>query len=110
VLILLDNALRHSQAPSPIDVSLSQINDQAVITVADQGEGIAPEHLPHLFERFYRVDTNRSRTAGGSGLGLAIARAIAERCDGEIRVESVLGSGTTFTVTLPITTPGAPVR
>jgi signal transduction histidine kinase len=110
VLILLDNALRHSQAPSPIDVSLSQINDQAVMTVTDQGEGIAPEHLPHLFERFYRVDTNRSRSAGGSGLGLAIARAIAERCDGEIRVESVLGSGTTFTVTLPITTPGAPVR
>lgn len=110
VLILLDNALRHSQAPSEIAVSLITSGDRDVLTVADQGEGIAPEHLPHLFDRFYRADTARSRAAGGSGLGLAIARAIVERCGGEIRVESAVDAGTTFTITLPVTTPGAPVR
>jgi signal transduction histidine kinase len=110
LLILIDNAIRHSQAPTPIDVTLAAANGHVRISVADQGEGISPEHLPLLFERFYRVDTARSRASGGSGLGLPIAKAIVERFNGTIRVESTPGVGTTFTVELPITPPASPVR
>lgn len=73
-----------------------------VITVADTGEGIAAEHLPHLFERFYRVDPARGRTQGGSGIGLAIAKALVEAHDGLITVRSSgAGTGTVFTIELP---------
>ena len=110
VLILLDNAVRHSQAPTPISVELAAHSGSAVLIVTDQGEGIAPEHLPHLFDRFYRVDPARSRSAGGSGLGLSIAKAIVERSDGSIAAESTPGVGTRFTITFPHTTVADPVR
>jgi len=72
-------------------------------TVADSGIGIAPEHLPHLFERFYRVDKSRSRALGGTGVGLAIARALVEAMGGRIWAESAgPGQGATFAFTLPV--------
>jgi len=73
----------------------------AKLSVSDTGIGIAPEHLPSLFDRFYRVDAGRSRDQGGSGLGLNIAHWVAESHHGQIRVESEVGKGTTFTVLLP---------
>jgi len=72
------------------------------ISVSDTGEGISPEHSPHVFERFYRVDKSRSRAAGGTGLGLAIAKQLVEAHGGRIGVESEAGQGTRFTFTVPI--------
>jgi two-component system sensor histidine kinase BaeS len=71
-----------------------------VFTVADSGEGIAPEHLPHIFDRLYRADPSRTRTTGGNGLGLAITKHLVEAHDGQIEVASVLGEGATFTIRL----------
>ncbi len=75
----------------------------ATIVVTDDGEGIASEHLPRLFERFYRVGAGRSRDRGGAGLGLAIVKHLVESMDGSIAVESTLGEGTKFLITLPTT-------
>jgi two-component system phosphate regulon sensor histidine kinase PhoR len=72
------------------------------VTVADEGDGIAPEHLPRLTERFYRVDSQRSRTLGGTGLGLAIVKHIVERHRGRLEIDSRLGEGTRVSFTLPI--------
>ncbi len=80
---------------------LSQVNEQVVLEVEDTGSGIAPEHLPHVFERFYRGDPSRQRDSGGAGLGLAIVKEIAEAHGGTVRVESTLGKGASFTVALP---------
>jgi len=99
LLILLDNALKYTPAGGRITVGLEAGGDAAVLKVADTGMGIPPEHLPHIFERFYRVDPARS--GGGSGLGLAIARWLAEAHGGGIQVESAPGRGSTFTVRLP---------
>ena len=74
------------------------------LAVADQGEGIAPEHLNRLTERFYRVDTSRSRSLGGSGLGLSIVKHIGERHRGRLTIESDLGKGTVVHVLLPVAT------
>ncbi|HKG26104.1 MAG TPA: ATP-binding protein, partial [Thermomicrobiales bacterium] len=74
---------------------------RAVLRVSDTGVGIAPEHLPHLFDRFYRADSSRQRGSGGTGLGLPIARAIVEQHRGTIAIESTAGAGTTVTVALP---------
>jgi len=71
------------------------------LSVTDQGDGIAPEHIPRLTERFYRVDAGRSRAAGGTGLGLAIVKHIVERHRGRLDIASTLGKGTTVTVLLP---------
>src|SRR5215213_6758884 len=102
VMILLDNAIRHTPAGGRIRVAVAATPDgQARIAVRDEGEGIAPEHLPHLFERFYRADGARGRSSGGTGLGLAIARAICRAHGGEISVTSAPGQGATFVVTLP---------
>jgi signal transduction histidine kinase len=98
VEILLDNAAKYAPG-APVDVSLRAEGDRAEIRVTDHGPGIAPEHLPHLFDRFYRAET--SRTTGGSGLGLAIARQIVTQHNGGITAASVVGEGTTFTITLP---------
>ena len=73
-----------------------------IITVSDTGIGIPPDDLPHIFERFYRVDKARSRAEGGSGLGLAICQYIADVHGGKIEVESQLGAGSTFAVSLPV--------
>jgi signal transduction histidine kinase len=72
------------------------------ISVRDSGAGIAPEHLPYLFERFYRADASRSRATGGSGLGLAIAKQVVQAHGGQITVESQPGQGSCFTFTLPV--------
>ena len=102
VMILLDNAIRHTPPGGRIRVAVAATADgQARIAVRDEGEGIAPEHLPHLFERFYRADGARGRASGGTGLGLAIAQAICRAHGGEISVTSAPGQGATFLVTLP---------
>jgi two-component system, OmpR family, phosphate regulon sensor histidine kinase PhoR len=105
---LVSNALKYGRVGTPIRVSLvadpgAAGRDPAVrISVADHGEGIAPEHLPRLTERFYRVDSQRSRTLGGTGLGLAIVKHIVERHRGRLEIDSRLGEGTTVCFTLPL--------
>jgi two-component system OmpR family sensor kinase len=96
---LLDNAIRHSPPNGRIAITVDGEQGQCSITVQDYGEGIPPEHLPHVFDRFYRV---RQSHPGGTGLGLAIAKAIVEAHRGQIAIESVVGSGTTVTIVLPI--------
>jgi heavy metal sensor kinase len=98
---LLDNAIRYTPPGGRITISCSSERGESIIRVSDSGPGIAPEHLPRLFDRFYRVDRARSRAQGGSGLGLAIAQNIAQAHGGRIDVESVLAQGSTFTVSLP---------
>lgn len=108
MIVLLDNALRHTPAGGTVDLVIdateTEVGDMtcARIQVVDSGEGIPPEHQPHLFERFYRVEGSRSRLAGGSGLGLAIALAIVRGHNGWIEVASPEGKGTHMTVWLPI--------
>lgn len=99
---LLDNALTHTPSGGTIEVVVSQSSGEAITRVADDGGGIPQEELPHIFDRFYRVDKSRSRGTGGTGLGLTIAKEIVESHGGEISVESVEGKGTTFEFTLPI--------
>jgi two-component system sensor histidine kinase BaeS len=99
---LLDNALRHTPPGGHVTVTTGSDNDNVHITVTDTGDGITAEHLPHLFERFYRADTARDRGHGGSGIGLAIARAIVTDHGGHLTADSHgPGTGATFTVTLP---------
>ncbi|MCE0535518.1 HAMP domain-containing histidine kinase [Kineosporia rhizophila] len=98
---LVSNGIRYTPAGGTVRVSGSRAGDRAVITVEDTGVGIAPEHLPHVFDRFWRADHSRARATGGSGLGLAIARQLLEAQAGTITVASSLGKGTTFTVTVP---------
>jgi signal transduction histidine kinase len=99
---LLNNAVRHTPRGGTVTVAAAAATGEVRITVADTGEGIAPEHLPHVFERFYRVDPARSRRTGGSGIGLTIARALARAHGGDLRAASDgLGRGTTFTLVLP---------
>jgi heavy metal sensor kinase len=99
---LVENAIRHTPAGEQIVVCAGVNQGEARIDVIDTGVGIAPEHLPHLFDRFYRVDTARTRTHGGAGLGLSIVKAIAEAHGGTISVESKLGAGSTFTLRFPV--------
>lgn len=103
---LVSNAIYHSPHGARVRLELTATADSAVLTVADRGEGIAPEHLPRIFDRFYRADQARQRTEGRTGLGLAISKAIVEAHHGRIDVVSHLGEGSTFTVTLPLLTPG----
>jgi len=100
-LNLLDNDIKYT-AEGKVSISLSQLDKNAVITISDTGMGIPPEHLPHIFERFYRVDKARSRSEHGTGLGLAIVKYIVDAHNGKIEVTSELGKGSTFTVTLPL--------
>ena len=102
---LLDNAIRHSPANSTITVTITEANDGVECSVSDQGTGIPAEHLPFIFERFYRVDKSRNRKDGGTGLGLAIARALIIAQGGRISAQSVEGAGTTITFWLPPKTP-----
>lgn len=102
ILILIDNATRYTAAGGRVTVDLRRAANGVTIEVRDTGVGIAPEHLPHVFERFYRADPARSRDAGGSGLGLSIARWIAEEHGGTVELVSVPGKGTTATVRLPV--------
>jgi two-component system, OmpR family, phosphate regulon sensor histidine kinase PhoR len=98
---LLDNAIKYSAPGSRIEVDARQAEAQIRIQVSDQGMGIAAQHLPRLFERFYRVDKARSRKLGGTGLGLAIVKHIIQAHGGEVTVQSTQGRGSTFTLHLP---------
>jgi len=106
---ILDNALRHTPTGGRAEVAAAGRGEQVELVVADTGEGIAPEHLERVFERFFRADPARTRTAGGSGIGLAIARAIVEAHGGRVHAESQgPGLGARFVITLPAT-PGNPI-
>lgn len=100
--ILLDNAVKYSFANMVVLFNIRRRHSQVIITVQDYGAGIAREDLANIFERFYRADKARSRAQSSFGLGLSIARQIAERHGGEIKVESELGRGSVFTVTIPL--------
>ncbi len=100
---LVDNAFKYGGPEETVTVRLHPKGEnRARLTVTDRGEGIAPEHIPHLTRRFYRTDPGRSRASGGTGLGLAIVKHIVERHRGRLDIESNLGEGTRVTVTLPI--------
>jgi len=99
---LLDNAVRFTPSGGRVRVTASRSNGSVDVAVVDTGPGIAPEHLPRLFDRFYRVDTARSREEGGTGIGLAIARSVVEAHGGRIWAESEPGKGSTFTFELPV--------
>jgi heavy metal sensor kinase len=101
ILNLLDNAIRYTPAGGCITVHSAQHGSEAAISISDSGPGIAPEHLPHLFDRFFRIDRARGRAQGGNGLGLAIAQSIAQAHGGRIHVTSAVGRGSTFTLFLP---------
>lgn len=105
LLNLVDNAVKYGKEGGQVRVSAMLVQeggrDAVTISVADDGAGIEAHHLPRLFERFYRVDTGRSRQHGGAGLGLAIVKHLVDSMDGAIRVESEVGKGTSFIVTLP---------
>jgi two-component system, OmpR family, sensor histidine kinase BaeS len=100
---LLENALRHTPSGGRVNIAADADHDRLTITVADNGDGIAAEHLPHVFERFYRADAARDRDRGGAGIGLAIAKALVEAHGGDITASSGgPGIGATFTISLPI--------
>ena len=101
VFNLMENGIKYNQPGGILSVRLYREEDNAVLQVSDTGAGIPEDALSHIFERFYRVDKARSRATGGSGLGLSIVRTIVQRNRGEIQVYSVLGQGSTFTVTFP---------
>lgn len=98
---LLTNAVRYNKEEGRIDVVLRDEADSAVVTIHDTGIGIAPEHLPHIFDRFYRVDPARSRSEGSSGLGLAICQSLVAAHHGILSATSTLGEGTTMELRLP---------
>ena len=98
---LLINALRYTQGHITVS-AIATAQGEVVLNVVDSGKGIAPEDLPHIFDRFYRGDKSRSRASGGTGLGLAIARAWVEAMNGKIGVESTPGQGTRFWFALPV--------
>ncbi|MFM1922136.1 MAG: hypothetical protein RLZZ303_3770 [Candidatus Hydrogenedentota bacterium] len=98
---LIDNAVKYSEPGSEVRVKAAAVEGQVVVSVQDQGCGIPAEHLPRLFERFYRVDKARSREVGGTGLGLAIVKHIAQAHAGRVEVESKPGSGSVFRIILP---------
>jgi heavy metal sensor kinase len=98
---LITNAIAYTADGGLIEVSIAVDGDHVVTAVADSGEGIAEEHLSRIFDRFYRVESERSREIGGSGLGLAICKAIVEAHGGTILVESTVGAGSVFSVQLP---------
>ena len=100
--ILIDNALKYARSGSVVTVRLTRQKKHALLSVHNEGEVIPQDALPHLFDRFYRVDKSRARAQGGYGLGLSIAKTIANAHGGDIRVESSAEHGTCFTTTLPL--------
>jgi len=102
IINLIDNAVKYSPESSKVEVHALKTRSEVKVTVLDEGRGIEPEHLPRLFERFYRTDRARSRQMGGTGLGLSIVKHIAEAHGGRVSVESRPGVGSTFILTLPM--------
>jgi len=98
---LIENAIKYG-APAPVDVSVEMRDGQGWLTVRDHGPGIAAEHLPRLTERFYRVDAGASRAKGGTGLGLALVKHIVARHRGQLSIQSELGKGAAFAVSVPL--------
>ena len=98
---LLDNAVKFNRPNGEVRLEARAVDGHASITIRDSGIGIPSEDLPRIFERFYRVDKARSREMGGTGLGLSIVKHVIEQMNGTIKVESRLGEGSKFTVTIP---------
>jgi signal transduction histidine kinase len=98
---LLDNAIRNTPAGGEVTLQASGAENTVVLTVADTGHGIAAEHLSHIFERFYRVESGRTRPARGAGLGLTLVRSLVEAFGGQVSVDSQIERGTRFTIALP---------
>jgi two-component system, OmpR family, heavy metal sensor histidine kinase CusS len=101
---LLSNAVRHTPRQGNVLVQITAGDHCTKITVRDSGSGIAAEHLPHVFDRFYRVDPSRTHGSGGFGLGLAIVKSIVTLHQGEVRIASAVGTGTAVTLSIPLTT------
>jgi signal transduction histidine kinase len=102
LLNLADNAVKYTRENGKISIELTKDKNMALFCIADNGIGISPEHLPHIFERFYRVEKSRSRQSGGYGLGLAVSQTIVEAHFGTISISSIPGNGTTIKVNLPL--------
>src|SRR5207237_7448275 len=102
---LIMNAVKYSPEPTPIAVRVEGRDGMVVVSVKDHGIGIGPDHLDHVFDRFYRVEGTLVRQTRGSGLGLPICRGLVEAHHGTIWVESQLGKGSTFFFTIPLTPP-----
>lgn len=98
---LVDNAVKYTLPGGRIEVTGDSVETGVIVSITDTGIGIPEERLPRIFERFYRVDKDRSKATGGTGLGLSIVRHVAENHGGRITVESAIGEGTTFTIYLP---------
>ncbi|MGN0801457.1 MAG: ATP-binding protein [Candidatus Faecivicinus sp.] len=107
---LIENAIKYNKPGGSVTVQVFSNEQEANVTISDTGIGIAEEHLPRMFERFYRVDKGRSRQMGGTGLGLAIVKHIVRSMNGEIEVHSKLGEGTEFLITLPLAPKEAPEK
>jgi two-component system sensor histidine kinase BaeS len=101
IINLVSNALKYTPEGGRVDIEVKGTERSVELVVSDSGNGIPPEDLPYIFERFYRADKSRNRLTGGSGLGLTITRAIVEAHKGEISISSELNKGTIFTVRLP---------
>ncbi len=99
---LVENGIKYSAIGGNLYISLSRKEDIAVFSVRDEGQGIPADSIPHIFDRFYRVDKARSRSTGGSGLGLSIVKELVQKHEGEISVDSIVGMGSTFTLRLPV--------
>jgi two-component system phosphate regulon sensor histidine kinase PhoR len=102
IVNLVDNAVKYSDSAGQVDIIVSQKAQFIDIVVKDQGVGINNEHLPKIFNRFYRVDKSRSRKNGGTGLGLAIVKHIVQYHHGNIKVKSIKGKGSSFIITIPV--------
>ena len=107
---LVENAIKYNKEGGSVTVQVFSNDKEANVTISDTGIGIAEEHLPRMFERFYRVDKGRSRQMGGTGLGLAIVKHIVRSMNGEIEVHSKLGEGTEFLITLPLAPKESPEK
>ena len=99
---IISNAMKYGHPGTPVTVELLREGARVRLSVSDEGDGIAPDHIPRLTERFYRVDEARSRSVGGTGLGLAIVKHISERHQGQLDIESEVGKGTRVSVTFPL--------
>ncbi len=102
LLILVDNAIKYTPESGKVTLSMTKVDGWAEVQISDTGVGIPSEDLPYIFDRFYRVDKARTRSQGGAGLGLAIAKWVVQMHEGQIRVRSTMGEGTTFVVRLPL--------